>query len=187
MAYVIADTAALHGPGCLRLKGLVNLDGALRGRYPGIKLNEGSEVSLDAPLRRPDSPNGVDERLSIDMTIDSKNNGATRLSLAFAAFPEIFDATHPGPLQRVAYRLTHVLNPLIRLEPLYRYLCKFHAPPERRYMVLCAPHSAAPAPPAAASRRRGRARMTQARWRSPSSGGPKRNRRPVTVSGTTRT
>jgi lysylphosphatidylglycerol synthetase-like protein (DUF2156 family) len=137
----------------------MNLDGALQGRYPGIKLaiardrdgrvvafhryataDAGSEVSLDAPFRRPDAPNGVDERLSVDMIADAKNDGATRLSLAFAAFPEIFVATHRGPLQRVAYRLTHLLNPLIRLESLYRYLCKFHALAERRYVVLCAHH-----------------------------------------------
>ena len=137
----------------------MNLDGALQGRYPGIKLaiardrsgrvvafhryataDNGSEVSLDVPFRRPDAPNGVDERLSIDMITDAKNKGALRLSLAFAAFPEIFDASHPGPLQRVAYRLTHLLDPLIRLESLYRYLCKFHALSERRYVVLCAHH-----------------------------------------------
>jgi lysylphosphatidylglycerol synthetase-like protein (DUF2156 family) len=137
----------------------MNLDGALRGRYPGIKLaiardrcgrvvafhryttaDAGLEVSLDAPFRRPDSPNGVDERLSVDMITDAQTNGALRLSLAFAAFPEIFDASHPTPLLRVAYRLTHLLDPLIRLESLYRYLRKFHALAERRYVVLCAHH-----------------------------------------------
>ncbi len=69
------------------------------------------------------------------MITDAQNNGALRLSLAFAAFPEIFDASHPTPLQRVAYRLTHLLDPLIRLESLYRYLRKFHALAERRYVV----------------------------------------------------
>ncbi|HTY32149.1 bifunctional lysylphosphatidylglycerol flippase/synthetase MprF [Mycobacterium sp.] len=137
----------------------MNLDGALRGRYPGVKLaiardrrgrvvafhryataDAGLEVSLDAPFRRPDAPNGVDERLSVDMITDSKSKGALRLSLAFAAFPEIFDAEHPTPLQRVAYRLIHLLDPLIRLESLYRYLRKFHALAERRYVVLCAHH-----------------------------------------------
>jgi lysylphosphatidylglycerol synthetase-like protein (DUF2156 family) len=137
----------------------MNLDGVLQGRYPGIKLaiardrsgrvvafhryataDKGSEVSLDAPFRRPDAPNGVDERLSADMIADAKRQGALRLSLAFAAFPEIFDATNPAPLQRVAYRLTHLLDPLIRLESLYRYLCKFQALSERRYVVLCAHH-----------------------------------------------
>jgi lysylphosphatidylglycerol synthetase-like protein (DUF2156 family) len=137
----------------------MNLDGALQRRYPGIKLaiardrrgrvvafhryataDEGSEVSLDVPFRRPDAPNGVDERLSVDMIAEAKSTGAVRLSLAFAAFPEIFDASHPGPLQRVALRLIHLLDPLIRLESLYRYLRKFHSLAERRYVVLCAHH-----------------------------------------------
>jgi lysylphosphatidylglycerol synthetase-like protein (DUF2156 family) len=137
----------------------MNLDGALQGRLPGIKLavardrcgrvvafhryataGEGTEVSLDVPFRRPDAPNGVDERLSVDMIAEAKDHDALRLSLAFAAFPEIFDATHRGLLQRVAYRLIHLLDPLIRLESLYRYLRKFHSLAERRYVVLCAHH-----------------------------------------------
>jgi lysylphosphatidylglycerol synthetase-like protein (DUF2156 family) len=137
----------------------MNLDGALQGRLPGIKLavardrcgrvvafhryataGEGSEVSLDVPFRRPDAPNGVDERLSVDMIAEAKNHDALRLSLAFAAFPEIFDATHRGLPQRVAYRLIHLLDPLIRLESLYRYLRKFHSLAERRYVVICAHH-----------------------------------------------
>ena len=137
----------------------MNLDRVLQGRYPGVKLaiardrcgrvaafhryttaGEGSEVSLDVPFRRPDAPNGVDERLSVDMIADAKSNGAHRLSLAFAAFPEIFAAANPGWLQRAALRLIHLLDPLIRLESLYRYLRKFHALAERRYVVLCVHH-----------------------------------------------
>jgi lysylphosphatidylglycerol synthetase-like protein (DUF2156 family) len=137
----------------------MNLDGALEGRFPGVKLaiardrsgrvvtfqryataGEGSEVTLDAPFRPPDAPNGVDERLSVDMISESKAAGALRLSLAFAAFPEIFEAVRRNPLQRVAYRLIHLLDPLIRLESLYRYLRKFHAAAERRYVVICIHH-----------------------------------------------
>jgi lysylphosphatidylglycerol synthetase-like protein (DUF2156 family) len=137
----------------------MSLDGALQGRFPGTKLaiardrqgrvvafhryataGEGSEVSLDVPFRRPHAPNGVDERLSVDMIAEAKSHNALRLSLAFAAFPEIFDAIHPGPLQRVAYRLIHLLDPLIRLESLYRYLHKFHSLAERRYVVLSVHH-----------------------------------------------
>ena len=135
----------------------MNLDGALRGRYPGVKLaiardrsgrvvgfhryataGAGSEVTLDVPYRLPDAPNGIDERLSVDMIAAAKASGALWLSLAFAAFPEIFDASHRGRLQRVAYRLIHLLDPLIRLESLYHYLGKFHSLGERRYVVLCA-------------------------------------------------
>jgi lysylphosphatidylglycerol synthetase-like protein (DUF2156 family) len=137
----------------------MNLDGALQGRFPGVKLviardrsgrvagfhryataGAGSEITLDVPYRRPDAPNGIDERLSVDMITEAKTHGARWLSLAFAAFPEIFDATHRGRLQRVAYRLIHLLDPLIRLESLYHYLGKFHSLGERRYVVLRAHH-----------------------------------------------
>ena len=137
----------------------MNLDGALQGRYPGIRLavardrggrvvafhryataGEGSEVSLDVPFRRPDAPNGIDERLTVDMIAAAKEQGAQRLSLAFAAFPEIFDVADPDLPQRVALRMIHLLDPLIRLESLYRYLRKFHALDERRYVVLCGHH-----------------------------------------------
>jgi lysylphosphatidylglycerol synthetase-like protein (DUF2156 family) len=137
----------------------MNLDGVLQGRFPGVKLaiardgckrvaafhryttaGQGSELSLDVPFRRPDAPNGVDERLTVDMIAEAKAHNAQRLSLAFAAFPEIFDASHLGLLQRLAYRLIHLLDPLIRLESLYRYLRKFHSMAERRYVVLCVHH-----------------------------------------------
>jgi len=137
----------------------MNLDGALEGRFPGVKLaiardrcgrvaafhryataGEGSEVTLDAPYRHPGAPNGVDERLCVDMIAEAKSHHAERLSLAFAAFPEIFAAARRNPLQRIAYRLIHLLDPLIRLESLYRYLRKFHSLAERRYVVLCTHH-----------------------------------------------
>ena len=159
MAELIEVLYAAHRAARTERGFCMNLDGVLQGRYPGIKLaiardrwgrvvafhryataDAGSEVSLDGPFRRPDAPNGVDERLSVDMIADARNNDALRLSLAFAAFPEIFDAAHPTPLQRVAYRLIHLLDPLIRLESLYRYLRKFHALAERRYVVLCGHH-----------------------------------------------
>lgn len=155
-------TEVLHAARCAGRKErgfCMNLDGPLDGRVPGIKLaiardrggrvvafhryataGGGSEVSLDVPFRRPTAPNGVDERLSLDMITASKMDGAERLSLAFAAFPEIFDATDPGRLRHLAYRLIHLLDPLIQLESLYRYLRKFHSLGERRYVVLCPHH-----------------------------------------------
>ncbi len=138
----------------------MNLDGALQGRLPGIKLaiardrygrvvafhryataGEGSEVSLDVPFRRPDAPNGVDERLSVDMIADAKSHDALRLSLAFAAFPEIFDAAARARCSGSRYRLIHLLDPLIRLESLYRYLRKFHCAGRAALRgVVCPPH-----------------------------------------------
>jgi lysylphosphatidylglycerol synthetase-like protein (DUF2156 family) len=137
----------------------MSLDGTLQRRYPGVKLiiardrcgrvqgfhryataGHGTEVSLDVPFRRRGAPNGIDERLSVDMIADAKAHHAQCLSLAFAAFPEIFDNTNRGLAHRTFYRLIHLLNPLIELESLYRYLRKFHALGQERYAVLSAHH-----------------------------------------------
>jgi hypothetical protein len=112
----------------------------VQGFHRYATAGHGSEVSLDVPFRRPGAPNGVDERLSVDMIADAKAHRAQRLSLAFAAFPEIFDNTNRGLVHRAFYRLIHLLNPLIELESLYRYLRKFHALGQQRFAVLSAHH-----------------------------------------------
>lgn len=131
------------------------LDGLLQGRYPGVQLivardrsgrvlgfhryalaGNGDDVSLDVPWRRPHVPNGIDERLSADMIAWSKDHGAQRLSLAFAPFPEIFEDQDRNALQRLLYGMIHLGDPLIRLESLYRYLRKFRALGDRRYVLL---------------------------------------------------
>ena len=131
------------------------LDGALTGRYPGILLiiardrngrvqgfhryalaGGGGDVTLDIPWRRRGAPNGIDERLSVDMITAMKGAGAQRLSLAFAAFPEIFNDKERGALSSFFYTVIHLGDPLIALESLYRYLRKFHALGDRRYVLL---------------------------------------------------
>ncbi|MEB4211833.1 bifunctional lysylphosphatidylglycerol flippase/synthetase MprF [Mycobacterium sp. 94-17] len=133
----------------------MNLDGVLEGRFPGIKLiiardnagtvqafhryataGAGSDISLDVPWRRRTAPNGLDERLSVDMIMAGKETGAQRASLSFAAFPEIFADKNRGWTQRVFYRLIHILDPLIALESLYRYVRKWHALDARRYALI---------------------------------------------------
>jgi lysylphosphatidylglycerol synthetase-like protein (DUF2156 family) len=131
------------------------LDGTLEGRYPGVQLivardkvgrvqafhryavaGGGSDISLDVPWRRRGAPNGIDERLSVDMINAAKSFGAQRLSLAFAAFPEIFDDDHRGRVQSLFYWAIHLGDSLVALESLYRYLRKFHALGDRRYVLL---------------------------------------------------
>ncbi len=133
----------------------MNLDGVLEGRFPGIRLivardaagkvqgfhryataGEGSDITLDVPWRRRDAPNGIDERLSFDMIMAGKDAGAQRVSLSFAAFPEIFDEKDRGWPHRIVYRSIHVLDPFIALESLYRYVRKFHALDARRYALV---------------------------------------------------
>jgi lysylphosphatidylglycerol synthetase-like protein (DUF2156 family) len=131
------------------------LDGALEGRYPGIQLivardasgrvqgfhryavaGGGSDLSLDVPWRRRGAPNGVDERLSVDMIEAAKHTGTQHVSLSFAAFPELFDGRHRGRLASFFYWAIHLLDPLIALESLYRYLRKFHSVGGRRYALV---------------------------------------------------
>jgi lysylphosphatidylglycerol synthetase-like protein (DUF2156 family) len=130
------------------------LDGALEGRYPGVRLiiardrlgqvqgfhryvtaGNGSEVSLDVPWRRRGAPNGIDERLSVDMIAWARDHGAQRLSLAFAAFPEIFNDKNRGKISSLIYTAIHLGDALIALESLYRYLRKFRALDDRRYVM----------------------------------------------------
>lgn len=130
------------------------LDGALEGRYPGVQLivardkdgrvqgfhryataGHGREVSLDVPWRRRGAPNGIDERLSVDMIAWARDNGAQRVSLAFAAFPEIFNDKNRGKIASLIYTAIHLGDALIALESLYRYLRKFHALGDRRYVM----------------------------------------------------
>jgi lysylphosphatidylglycerol synthetase-like protein (DUF2156 family) len=57
------------------------------------------------------------------------------LSLAFAAFPEVFDDTNRGAVRSLIYTAIHLGDALIALESLYRYLRKFHALSDRRYVM----------------------------------------------------
>ena len=78
----------------------MNLDGVLEGRFPGTRLiiardaagtvqgfhryataGNGSDITLDVPWRRRGAPNGIDERLSVDMILAGKDAGAQRVSL----------------------------------------------------------------------------------------------------------
>ena len=133
----------------------MNLDGVLEGRFPGIQLiiardasgrvqgfhryataGGGGDITLDVPWRRRGAPNGIDERLSVDMIAAAKDGGAQRVSLSFAAFPELFDGSSPSRLHGLFYRMIHLLDPLIALESLYRYVRKFHALDARRYALI---------------------------------------------------
>ncbi len=135
------------------------LDHALEGRYPGVKLiiardsrgrvqgfqryaiaGGGTDVTLDVPWRRPGAPNGIDERMSVDMITASKESGAQHLSLAFGAFPEIFENKHRNLIEGIYYTLIHLGRSLIKLESLYRYLRKFNSFDQRRYVLLSMRH-----------------------------------------------
>lgn len=133
----------------------MTLDHVLEGRYPSVVLmvgrdgrgqaqafqryalaGSGSDASLDIGWRRPGAPNGIDERMTVAMIAWCREHGVKRMSLAFAPFPELFESEDRTFALRIAYRLTHIADPMIKLESLYRYLRKFHALGAQRYVLV---------------------------------------------------
>jgi lysylphosphatidylglycerol synthetase-like protein (DUF2156 family) len=95
------------------------------------------DLSLDLPVRARRSPNGTDERLVAETIAWGQENGVERVSLAFAPFPDLFvNRKNLGVLGKLAYGAVHLLDPLIKVERLYRYLRKFHAFDQERYVML---------------------------------------------------
>ena len=95
------------------------------------------DLSLDLPMRSDDAPNGVDERLIAEVIDWGATFGVERVSLAFAPFPDLFaNRKHLGMLGKLGYGLAHLLDPLISVERLYRYLRKFHAFDQERFVIL---------------------------------------------------
>ncbi|WP_330178866.1 phosphatidylglycerol lysyltransferase domain-containing protein [Nocardia sp. NBC_01503] len=131
------------------------LDHLLDGRHPGMLVvlardesgqvagfqrygvsGNGRELSLDVPWRRRDAPNGLDERMIVDLVEYARAHGVTRISLAFAAFPELFGEHERSRLGQLAYVAVRLGDPLIRLESLYRFLRKFNSFSDRRYVLI---------------------------------------------------
>jgi lysylphosphatidylglycerol synthetase-like protein (DUF2156 family) len=131
------------------------LDHVLDGTHPGMLIafarrpdgrvvafqryasaNNGRELSLDVPWRLPGAPNGVEERLITDLVAWARERGGMRVSLTFAAFPELFAEKDRNLLQQTTYRTVRLLDRFIRLESLYRFVRKFHAFDTRRYVVV---------------------------------------------------
>ncbi|MDP9092976.1 MAG: DUF2156 domain-containing protein [Actinomycetota bacterium] len=95
------------------------------------------DLSLDLPIRSATAPNGVDERIIAEVVAWSADRGVERVSLAFAPFPDLFvNRSHLGVAAKIAYGAVHLLDPLISVERLYRYLRKFHAFDQQRYVML---------------------------------------------------
>jgi lysylphosphatidylglycerol synthetase-like protein (DUF2156 family) len=95
------------------------------------------DLSLDMPIRAGTAPNGVDERIIAEMVDWGREQGVERVSLAFAPFPDLFvKRNRLGMLTKIAYGAVHLLDPLIRVERLYRYLRKFHAFDQQRFVML---------------------------------------------------
>jgi lysylphosphatidylglycerol synthetase-like protein (DUF2156 family) len=113
-------------------------DGKVVAFHRFASADQGREISQDLPWRAPKAPNGVDERLAFDMIEWAKQRGARRVSLSFAAFPEWYEEPPRDgvSVERLGYWAAHTLDPMIKLESLYRYLRKFHSMGRQRYALM---------------------------------------------------
>ncbi|HEY3872939.1 MAG TPA: phosphatidylglycerol lysyltransferase domain-containing protein [Actinocrinis sp.] len=104
-------------------------------------------LSLDVMPRDPLAPNGVNERLIVDIIEYAATHGYTAVSLNFAAFRKLFEArrnTADAPrlskrrrwMFERAYRAIHLLDPLIQVESLYRFNAKFQPGWQPRSLLM---------------------------------------------------
>ncbi len=100
-------------------------DGTPVGFQRYLPSASGRRLSLDAMRRAAGSPNGLNERMIVDIVEYAREHGVREVSLNFAAFRELFDTAERGPLERGEYRLIHLLDPLIKVESLYLFNRKF--------------------------------------------------------------
>lgn len=120
----------------------MNLDGLLTGGHPGSViaiaydrdgaplafqryLTAGGGLSLDAMRKLPSAPNGVNEHLITEVISYARDLPVPVVSLNFAAFRELLDATSRSPMEQLGYRAIHLLDPLIAVESLYLFDKKF--------------------------------------------------------------
>jgi lysylphosphatidylglycerol synthetase-like protein (DUF2156 family) len=86
----------------------------------------GQALSLDTMRRDRHGPNGLNERMIIDLVEYARSRSITLISLNFAAFRPLMDAGDDrGLFERAGYQALHVLDPLIQLESLYLFNAKF--------------------------------------------------------------
>jgi lysylphosphatidylglycerol synthetase-like protein (DUF2156 family) len=86
----------------------------------------GTALSLDTMRRDREGPNGLNERMIVDVLDYAARHGIQQLSLNFAAFRTLLDAGDARrTVERLGYRALHLLDPLIQLESLYLFNAKF--------------------------------------------------------------
>jgi lysyl-tRNA synthetase class 2 len=100
-------------------------------RYlPAAHAGPNAALSLDVMPRTPLSPNGVNERLIVDVIDYARNHDYPRVSLNFAAFRPLLAEARSNPesltrTKRAAIRAIGLLDPLIQVDSLYRFNDKF--------------------------------------------------------------
>jgi lysyl-tRNA synthetase class 2 len=107
-----------------------------------LPCRRGAALSLDAMKRRPDAPNGVHERMIVDVIDWGREHRVEEVSLNFAVFRSLLDedARLRGPAATTAWLLHHIDGVLgIQFDTLRRFNAKFGPRWVRRYLVYRSP------------------------------------------------
>lgn len=94
----------------------------------------GRVLTLDVAPRRRDAPNGVVERLILEVIEYARSHGATEISLNFAGFRSLFESPRRGA--RAVTAALHAFDRWIELAPLYRFTAKFRPHWRPRHLLL---------------------------------------------------
>jgi lysyl-tRNA synthetase class 2 len=112
-------------------------DGRVVGFQRYLDVGGSAALSLDTMRREPGRFNGLNERMIVDVAEYARERGIGRVSLNFAAFRELLDkGAQRGRVERVGYRLLHLLDPLIQVESLYLFNAKFRPGYQPRSVVI---------------------------------------------------
>ena len=84
---------------------------------------DGTCYTLDVAPRGRDAPNGVAERMIIEIVDYARTHGGREVSLNFAALRWVFDST--GIVPRISAGFLHALDRWIEIGPLNRFCAKF--------------------------------------------------------------
>jgi lysylphosphatidylglycerol synthetase-like protein (DUF2156 family) len=93
-------------------------------------------LTLDLPVRDPSAPNGTEERLVIETVRWAGAHDFRSVSLSFAPFADLYGSQPRSAGQRGSRAALRLLDPFVRVEPLYMFLRKFHALQGRRFVML---------------------------------------------------
>ena len=147
------------------------LDGLLTGRDPEcviavcrddqgtpiafqrfVPCKAGTGLSLDTMRRDAVGPNGVNERLIVEVVLWARDHGMREVSLNFAAFRGLIeDDAELGPLQSAQAWLIRRLNPYFQIQSLLTFNAKFNPRWVPRYIVYRSVGDLAPVAVAALS------------------------------------
>lgn len=127
------DHILLPRPDCL-IAVAYTADGAPVAFARFAVCGDGQILTLDVAPRRSGAPNGVVERLVVEVIEYAQVRGAAEVSLNFAGLRKVFEVS--GPLAVLAGPARHAFDRWIHLGPLYRFCVKFRPRWRSRYVVL---------------------------------------------------